>query len=88
MAQSPQPKWPDLSEAVPQVDDSHTMGNALRWMLIKKYVLLSNWICACSLTPFSVQKSSSVVTGASGCSRPLHDVLESQQSRSCTPSRC
>ena len=31
---------PDLSAATYQIhDESHTLGNALRWMLMKKYVL-------------------------------------------------
>lgn len=30
---------PDLSAATYQIfDESHTMGNALRWMIMKKYV--------------------------------------------------
>jgi len=38
---------PDLSAATFQIaDESHTIGNALRWMIMKKYVSSSALHCA------------------------------------------
>lgn len=61
---------PDLSAATYQIhDESHTIGNALRWMLMKKYVFFhretffstSSLMKSCGL--LSVPKSSFVGTG-------------------------
>ncbi|KAJ7801853.1 hypothetical protein B0H14DRAFT_3489095 [Mycena olivaceomarginata] len=56
---------PDLSAATYQIhDESHTVGNALRWMLMKKYPRLPRF-----LTPSHrarlVQRWNSAVTGKS-----------------------
>jgi DNA-directed RNA polymerase subunit L len=42
---------PDLSAATYQIfDESHTMGNALRWMIMKKCVLAQCYSSYCSLS--------------------------------------
>ena len=53
----------DLSAATFQIaDESHTMGNALRWMIMKKYASVSiSIVSPCSPAP--VQRSNSAVIG-------------------------
>lgn len=55
---------PDLSAATFQIaDESHTIGNALRWMVMKKWVAAYSYFIVPACSPPVVPKLNSVATG-------------------------
>jgi len=61
---------PDLSAATFQIaDESHTIGNALRWMVMKKYASSPTVSLCLACSPAAAQKLNSVAIGK--CLRPF-----------------